>query len=120
MGRTKVVYFDEADLPPRRYFGKPYKPSVASWIPWVAIEQIPQGMALEVTPWIGDRKPRDACAQLLSPSGRLARHYPWLRVVQRSPVVFIWYPSPKAAAVLGLPAKGNDEPPGAKESPCGA
>lgn len=115
MGRTKVVYFDEADLPPRRYFGRPYKPSLASWIPWAAIEQVPEGMALEITPWIGDRKPKDVGATLQNPSSRLTRHYPWLRVVIRSPAVFIWYPSPKAAAALDLPAK-NASPPCARES----
>jgi hypothetical protein len=96
-----IIFIDEVDLPPRRFFGKPYRPSSASWIPWVAIEQIPQGMALEITPWIGDRKPRDVSATLLSPSGRLAKHYPWLRVVLRSPAVFIWYPSKRAQEALG-------------------
>lgn len=90
MGRTKIIYIDEEDLPPRCFFGKPQK---RSWMPWAAVEQIPQGMALEVTPWLNGREPRNAGSGLQGPGSRLTRRYPYLRVMIRGPALFIWYPS---------------------------
>lgn len=97
MGKIKVIYIDEDDLPPRYSLGKPWK---KSWLPWKAVEQIPQGMALELTPWLGERSARNAGATLLQPASRLSKKFPHLRVIQRGSILFLWHPSSRALESL--------------------
>lgn len=95
-GKVRVVFIDEEDLPSKRAFGKEYR----SWIPWAAIEQIPEGMALDLAPWLGGRKAKTAGTTFGNPNSRLARKFPHLKVIVRSPTLFIWNPSRAALRLV--------------------
>lgn len=71
-----------------------------SWLPWSAIEQIPQGMALEVTHWLNGRNPVRASMDLNTRKSKLRIKYEYLRVIVRGPAVLIWWPSKQAAEAI--------------------
>ena len=95
MAKTKIIFIDENDLPPNRVFGKAYR-LTKSWVPWAAIEQIPKGMALELTPWLDGRTAKIAGAGLQNVNGRLRRLSPHLHIIIRGPCLFVWNPSDAA------------------------
>lgn len=75
-----------------------------SWLPWSAIEQIPQGMALEITPWLNGRNPIQASIVIHNPDSKLSTKFPHLHVIVRGPAILIWYPSNQAAELLSKAA----------------
>lgn len=71
-----------------------------SWLPWSAIEQIPQGMALEITPWLNGRDPHAANLALRGQGSKLRVKFPHLRPIVRGYALLIWYPSRQSAALI--------------------